>query len=102
MDKNRWERAATQFSDKQISIGRNQDFEKRIKTIAVPGENSVQPKDQKVNTVIKKQDDFEDLAVRRRKQETIDKFRTRIIAQQEQKLDKRLAILGRIRDRAPV
>ena len=32
----------------------------------------------------------------------MDKFRTRIIIQQEQKLDKRLAILGYIKDRAPV
>jgi len=29
---------------------------------------------------IKKQDNFKDLAARRRKQETIDKFRQRIIA----------------------
>ena len=32
----------------------------------------------------------------------MDKFRTRIIAQQEQKLDKKLAMLGHIRDRVPV
>ena len=51
---------------------------------------------------IKKQDNFKDLTTRRRKQETIDKFRQRIIAQQEQKLDKRLTILGHIRDRVPI
>ena len=32
----------------------------------------------------------------------MDEFRQRIIIQQEQKLDKKLAILGRIRDRALV
>jgi len=32
----------------------------------------------------------------------MDKFRTRIIVWQEQKLDKRSAMLGCIRDRAPV
>jgi len=29
--------------------------------------------------MIKKQDDYKDLAIRRKKQKTIDKFRTRII-----------------------
>ena len=69
---------------------------------AILEEYSIQPKDQKVNIRIKKQDDFKDLATRHRKQETIDKFRARIIAQQEQKLDKRSSILGHIKDRAPI
>ena len=83
-DENQWERAVTQFSNKRISIGRkfkNCKFRERIRTLAILGKRSIQPKDQKVNTRIKKQDDYKDPATRRRKQETMDKFRTRIIVQ---------------------
>jgi len=42
------------------------------------GECSVQPKDRKVNTKIKKQDNFKNLLIRRKKKETIEEFRARI------------------------
>jgi len=42
------------------------------------GEYSVQPKDRKANTKIKKQDDFKNPLVRRDRKETIEKFRERI------------------------
>ena len=65
-------------------------------------ERSVQPKDQKIDIEIKKQEDFKDPLVRREKKETMAEFRVRITVQQEQKLDKRFSIPGRIRDRAPI
>jgi len=65
-----------------MSIGRkfkNYKFGERIRTLAISGKRSVQPKDRTVDTRIKKQDNYKDPATRRRKQETINKFRTRII-----------------------
>jgi len=102
-DENRWGRAAAQFEAHHMSTGRkfkNHEFGERIRT-SIPGEQGVQPEDRKVDTRIKKHDDFEDPAARRRKQETMDEFRARIIAWQEQKLDRR-STAGRTKDRAPV
>jgi len=39
---------------------------------------SVQPKDWKVNTKIKKYEDFKDPLIRRERKETIEEFRVRI------------------------
>ena len=53
-----------------MSIGRkfkNCEFGEQIRILVIPGKRSAQPKDWKVNTRIKKQDNYKDLAIRRRK-----------------------------------
>jgi hypothetical protein len=105
-DENRWERAATQFKNIRMSSGRrfpwSQDFGERMRSTTVPEEHSVQSEGRKVDTTVKKQEDFKDPFGRRQPKESMDEFRQRIIAWQEQKLDKRSATPGRTKDRAPV
>jgi len=53
-----------------MSIGckfKNYKFREQIRTLTILGKRSVQLKDQTVNTRIKKQDNYKDLAARCRK-----------------------------------
>ena len=72
-----------------LRILQDQDSNTRIRTI------------KEINTRTKKQE-FKNPLTRHKRIETIDKFRQRIIIQQDKKLDKRSSTLRRSKGRAPI
>jgi hypothetical protein len=81
-----WTKAGTQLK-KEASTGLkfpwSQDFRHRMRSTAIPGEHSVQPEDQTVDTKVTKQENFEDPTTGRKPKENMEEFRQRIFAWQK-------------------